>query len=202
MHRYLDLKLWGHGRSRSTRTGLEAEEACPRRDSRRGTFQRNKRLSARGSTVLELLFSAGLIISLAAVATPKLLQMRRNFSLQSNLRLVQVMIQSARYNAISQGVQYQLVFSGSSQPQFQMKKNSGTVASPNFVATAAATTLSGSTQLSHIGTLTFDPSGVMTSTGFAVDTTSNDANFNLTYGSRTFQVFISRMGRVRIIQTS
>jgi Tfp pilus assembly protein FimT len=152
--------------------------------------------------MLELLFSVAVIISVAAVATPKLLKTRQNFSLQNNLRLVQVMMHSARYNAIAHGIQYQLVFSGGSQPQFQMKKNSGTVASPNFVATAAATTLSGSTQLSQTGTLTFDSSGVMTSTGFAVDAASNDATFNLTYGSRTFQVFISRLGRVRIAQTS
>jgi type II secretory pathway pseudopilin PulG len=148
--------------------------------------------------MLELLFSVAMMISLAAVATPKLLQMRRNFSLQNNLRLVQVMIHSARYNAISHGIQYQLVFSGGSQPQFQMMKNPGT----GFVATAAATMLSGGTQLSQAGTLTFDPSGVMASTGFGVDATSNDTIFNLTYGLRTFEVFISRLGRVRITQTS
>jgi Tfp pilus assembly protein FimT len=202
MHRYLNLRLWGHGRGCSTTTSLEAEEACSIRGFQPGNFQRNKRNSARGGTMLELLFSVAMMISLAAVATPKLLQMRRNFSLQNNLRLVQVMIHSARYNAISHGIQYQLVFSGGSQPQFQMKKNSGAIASPNFVATAAATTLSGGTQLSQAGTLTFDPSGVMTSTGFGVDSTSNDTIFNLTYGLRTFKVFISRLGRVRITQTS
>jgi Tfp pilus assembly protein FimT len=148
--------------------------------------------------MLEVLFSVAVIITVAAVATPKLLKTRQNFSLQNNLRLVQVMMHSARYNAIAHGIQYQLVLTGGSQPQFQMMKNPGT----GFVATAAATTLSGSTQLSQAGTLTFDSSGVMTSTGFAIDAASNDATFNLTYGSRTFQVFISRLGRVRIAQTS
>ena len=198
MHRHLNLRLWGHGRGCSAVTSLEAEEACSIRDSRHGNFQRIRHDSARGTTMLEVLFSVAVIITVAAVATPKLLKTRQNFSLQNNLRLVQVMMHSARYNAIAHGIQYQLVLTGGSQPQFQMMKNPGT----GFVATAAATTLSGSTQLSQAGTLTFDSSGVMTSTGFAIDAASNDATFNLTYGSRTFQVFISRLGRVRIAQTS
>lgn len=68
-----------------------------------------QRRSSGGYSSLELTFVVVIALIMSTLAIPSVLEMRNNYNLQGDLRLVQAMIQTARYNAISHGRQYQVV---------------------------------------------------------------------------------------------
>lgn len=158
--------------------------------------------SNRGYTMLELMVVATMVLAAVSTALPGLLRMRSNFSLQSNLRLVQVMIQTARYDALTQGVQFQIVFQATATPQLQLQRNTGTPLTPNFVNAGTPITLPGGSQMAKGGTLLFDPSGVVTWTGFDATADGNEGFLVLSHDVRSFQVYVTRLGRVRILKAS
>lgn len=159
--------------------------------------------SWRGFSMLELVLVTGLMVTVAAIALPRLIQMRRSFGLQSDLRKVQVAIHTARYNAISQGVQWQLVLQKLPSPQMQLQVDAaGNPLTPNFVNFQGAVPLAPSVQLSKGGRIICDPNGMVTATGFDVSATEAEPFVALSSGSRSFYVYISRAGRVRVIKTT
>lgn len=164
--------------------------------------RRNSIRSADGYSLMELLLVAALAIGVAAVAVPRLIQFRRAYNLQSNLRLVQVMIHTARYDAISQGIQYQLIFQSTPTPQFQLQRNTGTPLAPNFVNVGAPVPMAKNVQFAKGGKILCDANGVVTATGFDISPTEGEPFVALSNGTKSFYIYVSRVGRVRVVKNS
>jgi type II secretory pathway pseudopilin PulG len=156
-----------------------------------------------GFSALELLMATALILAVGSITLPRLLQMRNAFSLQGNLRLVQVMVHTARYDAISQGAQYQIVVQKTPTPRIQLQADSArNPQSPNFVNVGAPVPMAQNVQFAKGGNILCDYSGTVTTTGLDVDATSGESYVSMTNGTRVFYVYVSRLGRIRVVQVS
>ncbi|MBZ5535280.1 MAG: hypothetical protein LAO31_04930 [Acidobacteriia bacterium] len=182
--------------------GINARVSGPS-GARRGLRQR--RLN-HGFSVIEMVIVASLALTVGSIVLPHLGQMRENFNIQGDIRVVQTTIQSTRYNAIAQGRQYQIVFQTVPSPQLQvMMDNSPNPQEPPphapvWVNRGAPVPLSRSVQLAKGGSLVCDFSGTVTSTGFDVDQGEPYLEMSNSKTGRDYSAFVSVLGRVRIVQ--
>jgi hypothetical protein len=155
---------------------------------------------------MEMVIVASLALTVGSIALPHLVQMRNNFNLQGDIRVVQTTIQSTRYTAIAQGRQYQILFQTDPSPQLQVQIDN----SPNpqeppphvpvWVNRGGPVSLSRGVQLAKGGSLLCDFSGTVTGTGF--DVAQGESFVEMSNGStgKDYSVFVSVLGRVRVVQ--
>jgi len=163
----------------------------------------------RGFSTLELVVVSALAITVTTIALPQMVQMRSNFNLQGDLRVVQVAIQTARYNAIAQGRQYRIVFQSNPAPQMQIQADSSAnpqdpLHTPTWTNQGGPIPLSRGIQFVNVGNLICDFSGGIdwVNSTLEVSTVTGERHVALTNGARIFDVSISRLLRVRVIQIS
>lgn len=154
-------------------------------------------------TMPEMIIVATILLAVVATATPRLLQMRSSYSLQNSLRMVQVMIQTARFDALSQGVQHQVILQTTPAPRLQLQIDAArNPQAPNFVNVGTPVALSQTVQVAKGGNIVCDFSGTIATTGLDVDATSGESYLSITNGTRVFYVYVSRLGRVRVVKIS
>ncbi|MBZ5553890.1 MAG: type II secretion system GspH family protein [Acidobacteriia bacterium] len=187
--------------------GINAR-AGGRSGARRGLRRRH---ANHGFTMLEMVIVASLILTVVSVAFPRLIQMRENFNLQGDIRVVQTTIQTARYNAIAHGRQYKIIFKNNVPtadpiPQMQIQRDEAVdPQNPTHAAVfqnrGGPVVLSRGVTLDKAGELLCDFSGTVNSTGFDL---SPQGEPSLTMSNaktgKNYTVFVSLLGRVRIVQ--
>jgi prepilin-type N-terminal cleavage/methylation domain-containing protein len=161
--------------------------------------------SNHGFSMLEMIVVASLILTVGSIAFPRLIQMRENFNLQGDIRVVQTTVQTARYNAVAQGRQYKIIFTKNPIPQMQIQRDEAAdpqnpLHAANFVNRGGPVILSKGVQLAKEGTLLCDFSGTVTSTGFDVTQGEPYADMSNSKTGKDYSVFISVLGRARIVQ--
>ncbi|MBZ5535276.1 MAG: hypothetical protein LAO31_04910 [Acidobacteriia bacterium] len=152
-----------------------------------------------------------IVLIMSTLALPNMLEMRNNYNLQGDLRLVQVMIQTGRYNAISHGRQYQVVMqTDPHQVRLQVDDTADPqdpLHVPNFVNCpndqycrgVSPVSLSRGVQFVRGGTLTCVFNGSVTGTGF--DTTpTGEPYVEVRNKKHEYQVAVSPLGRVRLVR--
>jgi hypothetical protein len=148
---------------------------------------------------------------MSTLALPSVLEMRNNYNLQGDLRLVQVMIQTARYNAIAHGRQYQVVIQTDPQQVQLQVDDAANPQDPLHIPTFVncpddqycrgvnPVQLSRNVQFVKGGTLLCVFSGSVTGTGF--DTTpTGEPYVELKNKNHDYQVAVSPLGRVRVVR--
>lgn len=167
------------------------------------SVRRREFRSSRGMTMPEMIIVATILLAVVATATPRLLQMRSSYSLQNSLRMVQVMIQTARFDALSQGVQHQVILQTTPAPRLQLQIDAArNPQAPNFVNVGTPVALSQTVQVAKGGNIVCDFSGTIATTGLDVDAISGESYLSITNGTRVFYVYVSRLGRVRVVKIS
>lgn len=185
--------------------GLNARVSGPfrlRQHFLSGRLSRNQ-----GFSVIELVVVASLALVVGSIALPRLVQMRNNFNLQGDLRVVQVTIQSARYNAIATGRQYQIVVQAAPIPQMQVQRDNAVNPQdpthiPVFVNLGAPITFSNGLRLAKGGKIVCDFSGTVKGTGFDLNALGEPFVDMSNKSGRDFSVSVSPLGRVTVVKNS
>ena len=156
-----------------------------------GVIRKGRRTGQGGFTLLELVFVVLIGIVITAMAIPLVNNVMGLYRLRSAVASVTGAIQTTRYQAISNGVPYQVAFS-TANGTYQVQNDPNF--SGNFVNVGAALPL-GNTSLPVIlgtsTTLRFRPSGIVTApVGSTVLT--------LTYGGKTETITVSSYGNVKV----
>ncbi len=160
--------------------------------------RRSRRITARqqdpaprGVSLLELVFVILITILMAAMAVPLVDNALGLYRLRSAVSSVTGAIQTTRYQAISDGIPYQVVFNAAANT-FQVQND------PNFTGVFAnvgnAVPLASSSIPVVLGTSTtlrFRPSGIVTA---SVGSTT----LTLTYGGKTETITVSSYGNVKV----
>lgn len=145
----------------------------------------------RGFTLLELIFVVMIGVVITAMAIPLINNVMGLYRLRSAVASVTGAIQTTRYQAISNGIPYQVVFS-TNTGTYQIQNDP--TFSGNYVNVGGAIPLASSSLPVVLGTSTtlrFRPSGIVTaSVGSQVLT--------LTYGGKTETITVSSYGNVKV----
>ncbi|HEY6248638.1 MAG TPA: hypothetical protein VI685_01690 [Candidatus Angelobacter sp.] len=155
-----------------------------------------KRASARalGYTVVELVVTVAIVIIATAIAIPLVRNAGKTLSIRSAVVSVSGAIQSARYQAISHGYQYQLVLNkAASTYQFQSNPCLPPTA-PCWANVGGTVPLSGSSVAATINadtTLLFHPSGL-------VQATTGAQTFILTYAGSPETFTVTNYGKITV----
>lgn len=172
--------------------------------SRRRSLRRRR--ARNGFTVIEMVIVASLALTVGSIALPHLVQMRNNFNLQGDIRVVQTTIQSTRYTAIAQGRQYQILFQTDPGPQLQVQIDNSLHPQeppphvPVWVNRGAPVPLSRGVQLAKGGSLLCDFSGTVTGTDLDVSQGEPYVEMSNASTGKDYSVFVSVLGRVRVVQ--
>lgn len=156
------------------------------------------RRHVRGFTMVEMVVTVLIILIGAAISLPVINSAMGAYRLRSAVSSVTGLIQSARYQAISSGYAYQVVFSKTAST-FQVQSNptwpTGTFS--NYcvpAATACPVPLSNSSIPVVLGadtTLQFRPNGMVTAT-------TGSTTLTLTYGPKTQNIAVSTYGNIKV----
>ncbi|HJX83567.1 MAG TPA: prepilin-type N-terminal cleavage/methylation domain-containing protein [Candidatus Angelobacter sp.] len=167
----------------------------------------------RGFTIIEMVIVVAIVLIVTATAIPVVYSSIKYYQLQATVASVTGVIRSTRFQAISSGYPYQVVFTkatGKYQLQSDSTQSSPGVFDGTFVNVGNAQTLSGSTtQNPTLGadiTLQFSPSGavkLVTVTGGVTSTSScsnagSPCSLALTYGTGTKTVTVTGYGNVTV----
>jgi Tfp pilus assembly protein FimT len=154
----------------------------------------------RGFSLLELVIVVSIAMIVVAMAIPGIRRTLQYYSLRSGVTSVTGAIQSARYNAIFHGCQYQLVFTAASKSYTVANRNpaaGGTACNGAFGAASAAVPLMGSgVALSSDVTMQFFPNGQITMVPAA-----NPMTITLSYSSSGLvpeTITVSPYGRISV----
>ena|SRR5579864_3263219 len=145
---------------------------------------------ARGYTLMELMITVAIIIIGTSIAIPLVQNASKTLKLRSAVVSLSGAIQSARYQAISHGYQYQLVMSAAAST-YQLQGNPTGAAWANV---GGAIPLSGSSVAAKINadtTLLFHPSGL-------VQATTGAQTFTLTFASSTETFTVTNYGKITV----
>lgn len=155
-----------------------------------------KRASARthGYTVIELIVTVTIIIIAVAIAIPLIKNAGNTVRLRSAVVSLSGAVQTARYQAISQGVQYQLILNKAAST-YQMKSNpclpQGATCWGNVGGTVPLSGSSVAATINQDTTLVFSPSGL-------VQATTGAQTFTLTYANTPETFTVTNYGKVTV----
>jgi len=160
----------------------------------RSALVRRASARAQGYTLIELIVTVTIIIIAVAIAIPQIKNAGNTVRLRSAVVSLSGAIQSARYQAISQGVQYQLVLSKAAST-YQFKSNpcfpQGATCWGNVGGTVPLSGSSVAATLSADTTLVFNPSGL-------VQATTGAQTFILTYANTPETFTVTNYGKVTV----
>lgn len=154
------------------------------------------RVSARvrGYTVIELMVTVGIIIVACSMAIPLIRNATRTFNLRSAVVSLSGAIQSSRYQAISNGYQFQLIMNKAAST-YQLQSNPcNAPAAPCWANVHGTVPLSGSSVQATLGadtTLLFHPSGL-------VQATNGAQTFTLTYLGTVETFTVTNYGKITV----
>jgi prepilin-type N-terminal cleavage/methylation domain-containing protein len=149
----------------------------------------------RGFSIVELLIVMVVAAILTAMAIPQIRSSVYQYRLDGAVASCTWAIQSTRYEALVQGVQYQVVFNASNNTyQIQNSTDGGTTF--NNTGSNGAVPLSGSpVVLNQNTTLRFKPNGY-------VSAPVGTLNFTITYQGNSQQVCVSNYANIKVIATT
>jgi prepilin-type N-terminal cleavage/methylation domain-containing protein len=163
----------------------------------------------RGFSLLELLIVCAIVLILSAIAIPLLSNALAFFRLRGATSAVTGTINKARYQAISQGIQYQTVFTTAVAPAVPTVQVLNQPVSPgpfvNFCPSGGAACpapLTGSGTAMALGaniTLTFTPGGQVLNGGVPCNPVTNPCIMQITYGGKNGNITISRYGNATVV---
>jgi prepilin-type N-terminal cleavage/methylation domain-containing protein len=146
---------------------------------------------ARGFSLIEMIFVVGIVLLMSVMAVPLVNNAMVIYRLRAAVSSVTGAIQTTRYQAISSGYPYQVVFNATANT-LQVQSD------PNFTGTFAnvgnSIPLAGSSIPVVLGTSTtlqFRPSGI-------VAATVGSTTLTLTYGAKTETITVSSYGNVKV----
>jgi type IV fimbrial biogenesis protein FimT len=146
----------------------------------------------RGFTIVELLVTVSVIMIMAAAAVPLVQSTLARMRLRNAATSVSGIIQSTRYQAISNGYQYKLVFDKTGRT-YQVSNDPSS--SGTFTNVGSAVPYTGSTvDLAANTTVVFSPSG-------KVSFTSGSSPLVLTFNGNTGTITVSPYGNVNVTYT-
>lgn len=158
---------------------------------------RGREGSARGFTLLELIFTLLIATIMTVMAVPLIGNVMGTYRLRSAVASVSGLIQTARYQAISSGYAYQIVLNKAAST-FQVQSDPNRIGTfTNYCTPAAAdcaVPLSSSGIPVVLGadtTLQFRPSGIVTAT-------AGSTTLTLTYQNKTETITVSSYGNVKV----
>lgn len=145
----------------------------------------------RGFTLIEMIFVVAIVLLMSVMAIPMVNNALAIYRLRAAVSSVTGAIQTTRYQAISSGYPYQVVFNAAAKT-FQVQSD------PNF--TGVFTNVGNSVPLASSAipvvlgtstTLQFRPSGI-------VAATVGSTTLTLTYGGRNETITVSSYGNVKV----
>jgi len=149
----------------------------------------------RGFSMVELLVVMLIGGILTAMAIPQVQSGINQYRLDGAIASSTWAIQSTRYEALVQGVQYQVVFSKSTN-SYQIQSSADGGVTFNNAAGTSAVPLSGvPTVLNQDTTLRFKPNGFVSAPVGAL-------NFTMTYKGLSQQVCVSNYANIKVIPTT
>lgn len=155
-----------------------------------------KRL-ARGFTLLELLTVLGIVTIMCAMAIPLVQPLLANYQLRASVSSVTGAIQATRYQAISSGYPYRIVFSKANST-FQLASDPTASSPPVFVNVGSAVPFASGTNSTTLGTdttLQFGGGGSLTATtGSLVLVLTRASN-------KTGTITVSPYGNINVVYT-
>ena len=152
---------------------------------------KQKAKSAAGFSMIEMLFVVLILLVVSGMAIPLVSNVMGAYRLRAAVASVTGAIQSTRYQAISAGYPYQVVFDKTAST-FQIQ--SDPAISGTFTNVGNPVPLSGSSYPVALGTnttLRFRPSGVVTAT-------AGSTTLTLTHGGKTETIQVSSYGNVKV----
>ena len=147
--------------------------------------------SAAGFSLIELLFVVAILLIVSVMAIPLISNVMDAYRLRAAVASVTGAIQSTRYQAISGGYPYQVIFDKAAST-FQVQSDpaiSGTfsnVGNPVPLSSSAYPVVLGNNT-----TLRFRPSGIVTAT-------AGSTTLTLTHGAKTETIQVSSYGNIKV----
>jgi prepilin-type N-terminal cleavage/methylation domain-containing protein len=149
----------------------------------------------RGFSIVELLIVVLVGGILTAIAIPKIQSSLNLYHLDGAVASCTWAIQSTRYEALVQGVQYQAVFSASTNTYQIQSSADGGVTFSNAGSNGAVPFSGSSVALNQNTTLRFKPNGYVSAPVGAL-------NFTISYQGLSQQVCVSNYANIKVIPTS
>ena len=145
--------------------------------------------NAKGTSLIEIVVTIGLILILFAISVPKFLSSLSNYRLNAAVQAAAWSIQSTRYQANMHGYPYQVAFDNTTN-LYQVSNEPPPATS--FANVSSAIPLSGSpVTLSAATTLLFKPNG-------SVSATTGSTSFSISYQGNSKTLTVSTYGSVSI----
>jgi type II secretory pathway pseudopilin PulG len=162
---------------------------------KRGDMAKPHTRSLRGFTLLEATITVSVMLVLAAIALPQVNAAVANYRLRNTAAAISSAVQATRYRAIFQGCPAAISFSkGTHTYQLSSKAANGASCAASFSNVGGAVSFgSSSIQLDKDTTLQFSPGGSVT-----LIAGNSDMSMNLTYGSRTENIKVSKYGNITV----
>jgi Tfp pilus assembly protein FimT len=167
------------------------EPHCGRRD--RAAPRSDEIRRSRGFTLLELVGVVSIFLVTVAIALPLIQNASNSYQMRSAVNSVTGIIQSTRYQAISNGYYFQIAFN-SSNSTYQISNNTCGTATPCWVTVGTAEPLSNSSVAATINTnttLLFHPGG-------QINATTGSLAFTLTYKTQVENITVSPYGTITV----
>ena len=168
--------------------------AQEKRDSRPASV-RFPQAERRGFSMVELLVVMLIGGVLTAMAIPQVQYGIYQYRLDGAIASSTWAIQSTRYEALVQGVQYQVVFTKATNSYQIQSSADGGVTFSNVAGTSAVPLSGVPTVLNQDTTLRFKPNGFVSAPVGAL-------NFTMTYQGLSQQVCVSNYANIKVIPTS
>ena len=149
----------------------------------------------RGFSMVELLVVMLIGGILTAMAIPQVQSGINQYRLDGAIASSTWAIQSTRYEALVQGVQYQVVFTKATNSYQIQSSADGGVTFSNAAGTSAVPLSGVATALNQDTTLRFKPNGFVSAPVGAL-------NFTMTYKGLSSQVCVSNYANIKVIPTS
>jgi prepilin-type N-terminal cleavage/methylation domain-containing protein len=163
----------------------------------RNRINTGRERSSQGFTLIELLVTLLVATLVTAMAVPLIGNVMGAYRLRSAVASVTGLIQSARFQAISSGYAYQVVFTKATST-FQVQSDPNRTSTfTNYcvpAAAACAVPLSNSGVQVVLGadtTLQFRPSGIVTAT-------TGSTTLTIAYGSKIETITVSSYGNIKV----
>ena len=156
---------------------------------------RPKQRGLRGYSVVELLIVVLVGGILTAMAVPKVQSSLDQYHLEGAVASSTWAIQSTRYQALVQGVQYQVVFNASNNTYQIQSSADGGVTFTNAGSNGAVPLSGSAVVMNQNTTLRFKPNGYVSAPVGAL-------NFTVSYRGLSEQVCVSNYANIKIITTT
>jgi prepilin-type N-terminal cleavage/methylation domain-containing protein len=155
----------------------------------------SSRRGLRGYSIVELLIVVLVGGVLTAIAVPKVQSSLNQYHLDGAVASTTWAIQSTRYQALVQGVQYQVVFNTTTNTYQIQSSADGGVTFTNAGSNGAVPISGSAVVMNQNTTLRFKPNGYVSAPVGAL-------NYTITYQGLSEQVCVSNYANIKVIATS